>query len=494
MKWMFEIMVRRIVRERQYRASASLAGAVILSLGLLTVGMPAAVASPHNRFQEPSSPPTRTLGHPTGAVVAGGLLYLTSNLERLGSTFARVLALRPATGRIVWSRDFTSWVSAPALGQGRMYVTNWAWDQNGTSWESVVALDATNGHKLWSVSVPARVDTLYTPSTPAVAAGVVYVGASDGLHALNASTGAMLWTYETPAQWGDDPVVVDGGAVYFVAAHGITALNASDGTALWSHDSLVIGHSSMAVAGGVVYFWDQGLTALRASDGARLWSYATGNFDAPPVIVDGVVYVAADYTGVTAVNAATGARLWVRSMARVSSGVAVAGGVIYVASGRDVLALKASNGTRIWSRSMDAWASGASPDRGDVLGFPPIVFHGMVYAMSAHQIYALRASTGHQLWTLPIDGSVRSSPTVSRGVVYVSSDDHRVYALKASTGAVLWRFKIGGMGLLQDRNMLERTGCINASSHQGRRLRRSGERRGICVASEHRSQDLGRKS
>ena len=35
-------------------------------------------------------------------------------------------------------------------------------------------------------------------SSPAVANGVVYVGSSDGnLYALNASTGARLWNFDT---------------------------------------------------------------------------------------------------------------------------------------------------------------------------------------------------------------------------------------------------------------------------------------------------------
>ena len=78
-----------------------------------------------------------------------------------------------------------------------------------------------------------------------MANGVVYVGSADcNVYALNASTGALLWSYTT------------GGRVF----------------------------SSPAVANGVVYVigWDtSNLYALNASTGALLWSYGIGNLVNP---------------------------------------------------------------------------------------------------------------------------------------------------------------------------------------------------------------------
>ena len=55
------------------------------------------------------------------------------------------------------------------------------------------ALNATTGAKLWSYTTGELVD-----SSPAVANGVVYVGSYDhNVYALNASTGALLWSYAT---------------------------------------------------------------------------------------------------------------------------------------------------------------------------------------------------------------------------------------------------------------------------------------------------------
>jgi eukaryotic-like serine/threonine-protein kinase len=92
-------------------------------------------------------------------------------------------------------------------------------------------------------------------SSPAVTNGVVYVGSDDGnVYALNASTGAKLWSYTT-------------------------------GNA--------ISNSSPAVANGVVYIGseDNNEYALNASTGAKLWSYYIGAFSSSPAIVDGVLYI-----------------------------------------------------------------------------------------------------------------------------------------------------------------------------------------------------------
>ena len=103
---------------------------------------------------------------------------------------------------------------------------------------------------------------------------MVYVGSDDNnVYALNASTGAKLWSYTT------------GGPVY----------------------------SSPAVANGVVYVGsdDNNVYALNAATGAKLWSYSTGGYvHSSPAVANGVVYVGSEDNNVYALNAATGAKLW----------------------------------------------------------------------------------------------------------------------------------------------------------------------------------------
>jgi outer membrane protein assembly factor BamB len=116
-------------------------------------------------------------------------------------------------------------------------------------------------------------------SSPVVANGAVYYGSFDysvdaltgHVYALNASTGAQLWTFATGG-----PVV-----------------------------------SSPAVANGVVYIAADGnLYALNASTGAKMWSYAAANIGGSPTVVNGVVYISCEPGPLLALNASTGALLW----------------------------------------------------------------------------------------------------------------------------------------------------------------------------------------
>jgi hypothetical protein len=88
-------------------------------------------------------------------------------------------------------------------------------------------------------------------SSPAVVNGVVFVGSYDSnVYALNASTGAKLWSYTT------------GSGVY----------------------------SSPAVANGVVYIgsYDNNVYALNARTGAKVWNYATGDVvSSSPAVANG---------------------------------------------------------------------------------------------------------------------------------------------------------------------------------------------------------------
>jgi outer membrane protein assembly factor BamB len=104
-------------------------------------------------------------------------------------------------------------------------------------------------------------------SSPAVANGIVYLGASDGLYAFKARMGALLWKY-TIATGAGVPAVGDG-MVYFDSYGGLYALNAATGELLWAHIATLGGDSSPTVADGLVYFFDDdGISALNAKTGA----------------------------------------------------------------------------------------------------------------------------------------------------------------------------------------------------------------------------------
>ncbi len=262
-------------------------------------------------------------------------------------------------------------------------------------------------------------------SAPAVVNGVVYFSGCDGLCALNASSGALLWSYAA----GGSPAVANG-VVYSGCGVNLCALNASTGALLWSFAG---GGGTPTVANGVVYVGsdDGNLYALNASTGAKLWSYAAGG-NTSPAVANGVVYAGSDDGNLYALNASTGAKLWSFTTGGiVESSPAVANGVVYVGSrDNNVYALNASTGAKLWSFATGFWVDAS-----------PAVANGVVYVGSRdNNVYALNANTGAKLWSFTTGFQVESSPAVANGVVYVGSDDANVYALNASTGAKLWSY------------------------------------------------------
>jgi outer membrane protein assembly factor BamB len=248
---------------------------------------------------------------------------------------------------------------------------------------------------------------------------------------VNASTGAILWSFAVGAEsFVQGSPTVTNGVVYFGEVGGnVYALNASTGAKLWSFDATGV-DSSPAVANGVVYVTslDGNLYALDASTGGKLWNYFTGGgIASSPAVANGVVYIFSSDSNVYALNASTGAKLWsFGTGGSLYSSPAVANGVVYVGSlDHNLYALNASTGATLWSFPT-----------GDLVESSPAVANGVVYVGSNDgNIYALNASTGAKLWSYSIGTAVLASPVVVDGVVYASSDD-RIYAF--SVGADLF--------------------------------------------------------
>ncbi len=295
-------------------------------------------------------------------------------------------------------------------------------------------------HEAWT----ARVGT-YSDESPVVVDGVVYVGAdsNDHLWALDASTGAVRWTFPTGGPVDSTPAV-SAGAVFVTSYFGdLFAVDAGTGAELWSHPIGNYAFSSPAVADGVVYVGggdDESLHALDAATGAELWSFNTGSYvGSSPAVAHGVVYVGSLDHNVYAVDAETGTELW-RYLTgdSVYSSPAVVDGVVYIGSDdHNVYALDAATGTELWMRAT-----------ADMVNATPAVASGVVYVSSDdNNVYALDAATGSELWSVDIGWSnLPSSPTVANGVVYVGGwkGGAGLYAVDAATGAQLFRYSKPG--------------------------------------------------
>lgn len=66
-----------------------------------------------------------------------------------------------------------------------------------------------------------------------------------------------------------------------------------------------------------------------------------------------------------------------------------------------------------------------------------------VYALAGFGgVFALNAQTGEVLWRRDLNKPIRTSPTLSKGLLFVQTIDNQLIALSASNGSELWRYTI----------------------------------------------------
>ena len=150
--------------------------------------------------------------------------------------------------------------------------------------------------------------------TPAIADGVLYVGANDGsLRAVEARTGKQLWAVATGAEILAEPLVV-GGQVYSANGWGVVSAYTTAGKKLWSFTAGDAVYSSPVMADGKVIFgcnngW---LYALDAATGKLAWVNKDGTYavESKPFVWNGKVYYGAWDQYVRCVNAKDGKLVW----------------------------------------------------------------------------------------------------------------------------------------------------------------------------------------
>jgi len=202
--------------------------------------------------------------------------------------------------------------------------------------------------------------------------------------------------------------------------------------------------------------------ALNTESGSRLWEWKPtakqttggflscgtggqfrgGMFYAPPVIVNGLVYVGSYDNKVYVFDADTGGKAinyeWDIG-SPIAGGVAVGNGTLFVGSSKGKLsALNADSGAVKWEfvTGKEIWAT-------------PIVSDGIVYFGSLdHKLYAVDIETGNLTltWDKPFQtgGGIASTALVVDGVVYVGSFDSKFYAVNAGNGTIKWVFDGAG--------------------------------------------------
>jgi len=307
-------------------------------------------------------------------------------------------------------------------------------------------------------------------SSPAVVAGVVYVGSTDGnLYAIDEESGTEKWKFTTGSRIPSSPAV-SGGLIYFGSYDGyFYAIDQATGKLKWKfrnaerryaakhlHGSLPLDEtmpdpfdvylSSPAVWNDAVYFGsgDGNVYALDAATGALKWKFQTGDVvHASPAIVDGKLYIGSWDSYFYALDAMNGKEIWrfktgedndIHNQVGIQSSATVFNGIVYFGC-RDskLYALDAVTGKQRWMFF----------NHGSWVITSPVVHDGKVFFATSDTatLYALDAQSGAEDFSLKFHWVIFSSPAIAGSTLYVAGQDGILTAVDLETKKPVWTFQ-----------------------------------------------------
>jgi outer membrane protein assembly factor BamB len=370
-------------------------------------------------------------------VMANGVAYLQDGRSN-------VTAVRYETGQVLWTHPFDSSAYGPngvTLANGRVF---------GVTANGIFALDAQTGQQVWNVTDfgPPKAEFNLPPQ---VSGGKVFVSSSITagggiIYALNADTGATLWSFQTVIDkvgqqlqataggaWdavliGPDQSIYAGiGNPYLslqqaqqmpsqeLYTDSLVKLDQATGKLQWYYQAFpndfhdwdlqvspiyttAAGHPAVLAAGkgGFVFAFDP-------ASGRLLWKTAVGvhngHDDDDQLALDGKLQLDAPYT------------LEPGEIGGVETNMAAADGVAYV----PVVDVPTT------------YASATAP-----VGTPDLT-------KAASEVVALDIATGKQLWDQKSPGSMPlGAATISNDLVFTTTLNGVVAALSRKDGAIIW--------------------------------------------------------
>ncbi len=386
----------------------------------------------------------------TAVVVVGTTVYAEDD-------HGVVIAVDRATGQTLWQSAATGFTVGPegvALSGARVFAA--------TS-DGVEALDAGSGRLLWTTRLtttatagvdmqPTVVGDRVLIATVPVSAAVQYQGGDRGyLFAVDAATGRVDWSFDTVASkdlWGN-PSVNSGGGAWYPPAIDTTTGVVYLGTANPAPFPGTTQYPNGSSRPGRNLYTDS-TVALSLTTGRLLWYHqavAHDLFDQDFV-----------HSLLVSVNAGPTHQV-----------------VVGTGKGGQVLGMNPSTGRLLWETSVGAQQNhsltslaGPTPILPGTFGgvlTPPASAGGDVYVATLNapstlspdktayfggkigtmpgEVVAIDAATGRHLWDTSIPGDPTGGATVVNNLVITATYQGAVVILDRRTGKILWTHQVG---------------------------------------------------
>ena len=313
----------------------------------------------------------------------------------------------------------------------------------------VTAFDTKTGKQLWQAETTPEDDD----------DGHINGGlATDGLHlfvttgfaqviSLDAGTGKEIWRKSLDAPMRAAPTV-RGGRVFAVTLNNKTfALNAETGAELWTHSGLpesasILGAASPAVDRGIVVVpYSSGqLVALRAESGRLLWeeSLSTArrtelvstlaDIRGRPVIDRNRVIAMSHGGQMVSIDLRTGRRIWSRDIGGLESPW-VAGDYIFALTNQaEVISIDRETGRAYWVQALPRFEDPEDLEGPIVWTGPILASDRLIVAGSNGEAMAISPYSGEIMGLIEMPAGVSVPPIVANGSVFFLADDAELVA------------------------------------------------------------------
>lgn len=333
----------------------------------------------------------------------------------------------------------------PVISDGRVFTVD--------SRAQVMA-HSTAGAPLWSTDLTPLGESPDSASGAglAVQGNRLYVSTGFGdLVALDAASGARLWTQELDASAAGTPTVADG-LVYVVTRGDVAfAVKTDDGRVAWTLSGTpssagVVGGAAPAIGERVVVlpFANGELISALRQGGTQAWrAFVAGqrpgkvyaqisDISGDPVIMDGRVYAGSPAGRIIAMDSTSGETLWSAREGAMSP-VQIAGGSVFAVSDRaELVRLDQQTGARVWGTELPFFVRETAKKRKAVVGnYGPLLAGGQLWVASSDgALRAFSPETGTQTAQIPLSGGAATDPVVAQRTLYVVTGDGTLRAFR----------------------------------------------------------------
>jgi outer membrane protein assembly factor BamB len=279
-------------------------------------------------------------------------------------------------------------------------------------------------------------------ATPAIAAGVCYLGDLDGtLYALDLTTGQTRWRQKTESFGFSASPALTTGSVYLGDFDGKFFAFDLQGNVRWEFAAGAEISSSANFHRDRVLFGSQDATlyCLQAASGALVWKHQIQDqIRCSPTIVEDRAFVAGCDGQLHIIDLESGGSVAAVDI-QAPTGVtpAVRGDYVYFGTyGGLVFCVD-------WRQAKVVWTFEDQRGR-EIRSSPAVDNQILVIGSRSKNVYGLDPKTGDKVWQFLCRRMVDASPVIVGDRVIVAGSDGLLYLLSAETGELLWQREMGG--------------------------------------------------